>query len=269
MRHPFLDLPHPLVIGHRGAAGECPENTLPSFEQALREGADILETDVHATRDGAVVVCHDDRVDRTTDGSGRIAELRLDELRRLDAGARFSPDGGRTHPWRGRGVRIPTLEELFAHFPEAHVNIEIKAPEAVATTGTLELVERHGRAARTLVTAESPETMARIRGEVHRRGLPVAVGACRDDVAAFLRSATAGEPPPEGFVALQVPAEFGCRPLVTREFVAHAHRHGLEVHVWTINEPEEMQRLLDLGADGIVTDYPGRLAALLRERGSR
>lgn len=269
MRHLFLDLPHPLVIGHRGAAGECPENTLPSFELALRAGADILETDVHATGDGAVVVCHDDRVDRTTDGRGRIAELRLEELRRLDAGARFSPDGGRSHPWRGRGLRIPTLAELFERFPEAHINIEIKAPGTVATSVTLDLVERHGRAARTLVTAESPETMARIREEVRRRRLPVAVGASREDVVAFLRSATRGEAPPEGFVALQVPAEFAGRPLVTPEFLAHAHRHGLEVHVWTINERAEMERLLDLGADGLVTDHPGRLFELLRERGAR
>ena len=268
MRHPFLDLPHPLVIGHRGAAGECPENTLPSFELALRSGADVLETDVHATCDGAVVADHD-RVDRTTDGRGRIADLPLEALRRLDAGARFTPDGGASHPWRGRGLRIPTLEELFERFPEAHINIEVKAPEPVATTGTLDLVERHARAARTLVTAESPEVMARIRREVRRRALPVAVGACREDVVAFLRSALDHRAPPEGFVALQVPAEFAGRPLVTPEFVAHAHRFGLEVHVWTVNEVAEMERLLDLGVDGLVTDHPGRLFELLRRRGRR
>ncbi len=269
MRHPFLDLPHPLVIGHRGAAGECPENTLPSFELALRSGADILETDVHLTRDGVVVVCHDDRVDRTTDGRGRIAELRIADLRDLDAGAGFSPDGGRTHPWRGRGLRIPTLEEVFQRFPQARINIEIKAPEPEATIGTLDLVEAHGRAPRTLVTAESPETMVRIREEVQRRGLPVAVGASRADVAAFLRSATRGERPPGGSVALQVPAGFAGRPLVTPEFVEHAHRHGIEVHVWTINEVAEMERLLDLGVDGLVTDHPRRLFELLRKRGAR
>jgi len=266
MRHPYFDLETPIVIGHRGAAGEVPENTLASFRFALDSGAQILESDLHATRDGTVVMCHDDGVDRTTGGSGRIAELAFAEIARLDAGQGFSRDGGATHPFRGRGLRIPALRDAFATFPAARFNLELKERDAGLVEGTLELVAEFDRADRTLLTAADDELMALLRRRLRETGVGAAVGACTGDVVGFVRAAAEGEPPPPEPMALQIPAEFAGRPLVTPELVRAAHACDVQIHVWTVNETAEMQRLLDLGVDGLVTDFPGRLAKLVANR---
>ena len=125
MLHPYFELPSPIVIGHRGAAGERPENTLAAFAHGLETGAEILESDLHLTRDGVVVMAHDETVDRTTEGSGPLREFSFAELSKLDAGYRFSADGGRTFPFRGQGLRIPTLEEGLKVFPGARFNLEL------------------------------------------------------------------------------------------------------------------------------------------------
>ena len=264
VRHPYFDLELPIAIGHRGAAGEAPENTLPSFSRALEAGAAILESDLHATRDGAIVLLHDDDVERTTEGRGRVRDLTLAELKRLDAGFRYAADGA--HPFRGRDVRVPTLEEAFEAFPGARFNFEIKE----AATGTIErivsIVERAGRAEKTLLTAGSDEIMASLREQLRKTGAPVAIGASTADVLGFVRAALGGGDPPSDSMALQIPAQFGGRPLATRELVDYAHAHEVQVHVWTVNDPDEMTRLFDIGVDGIVSDYPGRVAALIAER---
>jgi glycerophosphoryl diester phosphodiesterase len=264
--HPFFAAPGPLVIGHRGCAGEAPENTLLSFARALSQGAHVLESDLHLTRDGVPVLLHDDELERTTDGCGRVAQLDLAELRRLDAGHRFSADAGASFPFRGRGLRVPSLEEAFGAFPGARFNLELKETTALLAEHAVELVLRAGREASTLLTAGDDAAMAGLRAELARRGARVAQGACLADVLELLRAAAEGRAPRSPAMAYQVPAEFAGRPLVTPEFVAHAHASGAQVHVWTVNEPAEMARLLDLGADGLVTDFPGRLAALLAER---
>ncbi len=253
-------------MGHRGSAGDAPENTLRSFEHGLAQGAAILESDVHATRDGVPVLIHDDVVDRTTNGSGRVADLTRVELGRLDAGYRFTPDGGRTHPYRGRGLRIPTLEESLAAFPGARFNLELKETLPGLVEKTLELVARAGREHATLLTTGRDALMAELRDRIAKSGAKVAVGAAPGDVLRFVRSALDGRPPPPGPMALQVPPDFAGRALVTRPFVEHAHAHDVQVHVWTINDPAEILRLLDVGVDGIVTDYPGRMVELLRTR---
>jgi glycerophosphoryl diester phosphodiesterase len=263
VKHPFFDLPTPTVIGHRGCAGEAPENTLLSFERALADGAAILESDVHLSRDGAPVLIHDDVVDRNTEGSGRVAELSLDLLRRLDAGYRFTPDQGRSYPHRGRGLRIPTLQEAFEAFPGARFNLELKENRAGLVERSVEVVARAGREALTLLTAADDALMADLRAHLEACSVTIAQGACAKDVLDFIGSAVEATAPKPGPMALQVPADFGGRPLVTRGFVEHAHAHGLFVHVWTIDEVGEMRRLLELGADGIVTNYPGRLAAVI------
>ncbi len=264
MRHPYFAVATPTVIGHRGAAGEAPENTLPSFARALADGAAILESDVHLTRDEIPVLLHDDTLERTTDGGGRVEALSLAELQALDAGHHFSPDGGRTLPFRGRGIRVPTLAQALAAFPAARFNLELKDGGAELVRSALDVIARAGSAERTLLTAGDDVLMALLREQVARSGASVALGASAREVGDFLRSALAHAPPPPGPMALQVPPDFVGRPLVTRDFVAHAHAHGLVVHVWTIDEPDEMRALLALGIDGIVTDFPARLAAVIR-----
>jgi glycerophosphoryl diester phosphodiesterase len=270
MRHPFFQVPLPAVIGHRGASGELPENTLPAFERAVAQGAVVLESDVHATRDGALVLIHDDDLERTTDGRGRVSDHTLDELQRLDAGHRFPDPAGGGFPFRGRGFRIPRLEEILEAFPGLRFNLELKERSPELIEGTIALVQRLGLEDRVLLAAAEDPVMAELRAALARTGARTAVGASAGDVLAFVRAALDGRPPPPGPMALQVPPSFGDRPLVTPRFVEHAHAHGLIVHVWTINEPGEMERLLDLGVDGIMSDFPGRLASVVaRWRGAR
>jgi glycerophosphoryl diester phosphodiesterase len=269
VRHPYFDLPRPMAMGHRGAAGEAPENTIPSFERAIAAGAAILESDLHVTADGAIVLLHDDRVDRTTDGTGRALERTLAELRDLDAGFRYSPDGGRSFPYRATGVRIPTLEEAFASLPGARFNLEIKEIDRDAIERIAACVAEAGRAATTLLTAATDSTMAALRAHLQKTGVEVALGASTGDVLGFVRGALEGGEPPSDSMALQIPARFGGQPLVTRELVAYAHAYDVQVHVWTINDPGEIDRLLDLGVDGIISDYPGRVVARIAERRAR
>jgi glycerophosphoryl diester phosphodiesterase len=264
VRHPFFELATPIAIGHRGSSGEAPENTLPAFARALEQGAAILETDVHATADGRVVVYHDERVDRTTDGAGAIAELSFEALRRLDAGYDFTPDEGRTYPYRGCDLRIATLAEAFEAFPEARFNIEIKRDDPALVDGVIRAVADAGREKRTLLTAGGDAAMARLRRRLAETGLAPAVGASAGDVLGFVRAALSGTAPPPEPMALQIPDDFGGRPLVTRELVDFAHAHDVQVHVWTINDPAEMARLFGLGVDGIVSDYPARLCDAIR-----
>jgi len=265
MQHPFFARAGPLVFGHRGASGERPENTLISFEHALAQGADVLETDVHLTRDGEVVVLHDADVARTTDGRGDIAALDWSEVAALDAGARFLAPGGGA-PFRGKGVRIPRLAELFGRFPDTHFNIELKRDDAHLVAAVLELLRRHGREGRTLLAAERDETMRGLRAAVREQHCEVALGASVGEVLGFVRAALERGRPPAGPMALQIPAEFAGRPLVTPELLSFAHEHGVQVHVWTINEPAEMERLLALGVDGVMSDFPGLLRGVVDAR---
>jgi glycerophosphoryl diester phosphodiesterase len=245
----------PRLFGHRGAAGVAPENTLPSFRRAWDDRADVLELDVHGTRDGEIVVLHDPTLDRTTDGSGPVAARTMAELASIDAGFRFTPDGGRTFPFRGQGVRVPRLADLLAALPDAPLNIEIKQGEPAIVAEVVALVRR--AAAPVVLAAEHDAIMQVIRAAAS--DLPTSCAT--DEVAAFMRAVWGGDVPalPEGAVALQIPPAFGDLVLVSPETVRAAHALGAEVHVWTINDPAEANRLLALGCDGIITDVPGVL----------
>ena len=251
------------MFGHRGAAGSAPENTLVSFARAKADGVDVFELDVHATRDGEIVVLHDPTLERTTDGAGPVEALTLAELQRLDAGFRFSADG-RTFPFRGRGIRVPRLQELFDAFPDVPLNIEIKCDGADVIAAVVDMVRK--AASRIVLAAEHDSIMQAIRAAAP--DLPTSLAA--GEVAAFIGALQAGASPslPASAVALQIPPSFGDVTLVTAESVAAAHALGAEIHVWTINDVTEARRLLDLGCDAIITDVPHALAPLVRERRS-
>jgi len=255
----------PRLFGHRGAAGVAPENTLPSFRRALTDGVDVFELDVHATRDGEVVVLHDPTLERTTDGAGPVAALTFAELSRLDAGHGFSPDGGRTHPFRGQGVRIPRLAELMRAHPDVPLNIEIKPEGADIIAAVVRLVR--DTKTRIVLAAEHDAIMHAIRAAAPEIPTSCATG----EVAAFMWALQDGNAPslPDSAVALQIPPSFGDIALVTAESVAAAHALGAEVHVWTINDPNEARRLLDLGCDAVMTDLPHVIRPVIAERRSR
>ncbi len=265
MRHPFFDLPKPLVVGHRGCSGELPENTLAAFERALAQGAVLIETDVHLSRDGEVVIHHDADLTRTTEDAGPLAERTLAELRRLDAGHRFCPDG-RSYPERGKGHGLPTLREAFDAFPGVHFNVEIKANDPALVSATLDLLREMKRADSVLLAAGEDDTMKTLRGALAESDVQPAQGASLGDIVGFVRAAQDGSAPPPEPMALQIPPSFGGNPLVTPELVTFAHEHDTEVHVWTVNDPAEMARLLDLGVDGVMSDFPGRLAEIVASR---
>jgi glycerophosphoryl diester phosphodiesterase len=263
--HPFFDVPRPIVIGHRGAAGDCPENTLFSFDTALRQGAQILESDIHVSRDGVPVLLHDPDLERTTDGHGPAADLDWADLRRLDAAYHERNEWGET-PLRGTGIRIASLEEAFATFPEARFNLEIKSEDPRATRATLDLVQRFDRADRTLLAAGENPIMEILRDALSRHPVRPAVGASLAEIVQAVASATSGAAMPEGVMALQVPPSFMGNPLITPAFVDHAHDHDVQVHAWTINDLAEIESLLEIGVDGIVTDLPGQMRSWLDRR---
>ena len=268
MSHPFFDLDRPIVIGHRGSAGDRPENTLLSFETALDQGAQILESDIHLSRDGVPILLHDPGLDRTTDGHGKASKKTWAELEAFDAGCRFEDVSGEL-PFRGQGVRIPSLEEAFERFPDARFNLEIKCAGAIGIRATLDLVERFDRADRTLLAAGEDTIMQDLRAALGNHKIRPALGASLHEIVATVASALNGTEMPPGVMALQIPSTFADKPLATREFVEHAHANDVQVHVWTINDLEEIERLLDLGVDGIVTDHPGKMFDWLRRVGRR
>jgi glycerophosphoryl diester phosphodiesterase len=259
-----LEVDWPVNFAHRGGSARAPENTLEAFRLAVEAGASGLELDVHVTRDGEVVVIHDATVDRTTDGSGAVAAMTLEEIRRLDAGYGFSSDGGRTFPYRGRGLRVPTLAEVYADFPDARVNADIKEESPGAEEAVLRVIRGAGAEGRTLIASTDHPVILRFRRVSEGR---VATAASRREIAVFyflsrLRLEALVRP---RYAALQVPVEHLGITLVTPRFVAAAHSRGVRVDVWTINEVAEMRRLLDLGVDMLMTDRPEALEGLLAE----
>jgi glycerophosphoryl diester phosphodiesterase len=255
----------PVNFAHRGASARAPENTLEAFRLAVEAGAGGLELDVRMTRDGEVVVIHDATVDRVTDGSGAVAGMTLDEVRCFDAGYSFSPDGGRTFPYRGRAVRIPTLAEVYEEFPDIYVNADIKEAQPEAEEAVLSVIKDAAAEGRTLVASTDHAVLRRFRKV---SGGHISTGASRREIAAFyvlsrLHLEALVSP---AYEALQVPVEHRGIKLVTPRFVRAAHSRGVRVDVWTINDVAEMNQLLDLGVDVIMTDRPEVLESLLRER---
>jgi glycerophosphoryl diester phosphodiesterase len=268
MSHPFFDVARPIVNGHRGSAGDRPENTLVSFESALDQGAQILESDIHLSRDGIPILLHDPSLERTTNGQGNASGSTWAELAALDAGSRFEDETGKL-PFRGKGVRSPSLEEAFARFPDARLKLAIKSPGTIGIHATLDLVERLDRADRTLLAAGEDAIMRDLRAALETRTIQPALGASLQEIIAAVASALADSEMPPGVMALQIPPTFADEPLVTPELIAHAHANDVQVHVWTVNDLGEIERLLDLGIDGIVTDHPGRMSNWLERVGRR
>jgi glycerophosphoryl diester phosphodiesterase len=261
--HPIL-AGAPLLIAHRGGAGLAPENTLAAFRQAVDDwDADMIELDVHATADGECVVIHDPTVDRTTDGTGPVAALTLAELQRLDAGYRFTPDGGKTFPFRGRGVRIPTIAEVLEMLPDTRLTVEVKVGAAQAPL--FEAIRQAGAAGRVIAAAESEKSRTRFAGYAG----PLSASSrqvLRFYILHRLGVSRLWKPP---VVAVQIPESWRGRQVLTPSLIRAFHARGLAVHIWTVNERAAMERLLDWGVDGIVTDRPDYLADLLSERGLR
>ena len=260
--HPYL-AGKPLLIAHRGGAGLAPENTLEAFRNAVeRWGADMLEMDVRSTRDGEVMVLHDDTVDRTTDGTGRIDELTMAQVQELDAGYRFRDPGGEPS-FRGKGVRIPRFEEVLEALPGIRMNVEAK--DGRSAPRLADIILHHGAQARVLVAAEFERNRRAVLG------YPGPWGASRTDLYKFFLAVYApfGRAFTPSCDALQIPEAHRGIPVLTRRFLREAHERNLPIHLWTVDDPADMERLLDMGVDGIQTDRPDLLARVLCRRTNR
>jgi glycerophosphoryl diester phosphodiesterase len=251
--NPLLDLAAHPVIGHRGASGEAPENTLAGFEAAAQRGADALELDVRLTADGAPVVIHDATLDRTTDRTGPVSARTLADLRSVDAGWKFSPDGGRTHPYRGGEARIPTLGEVLWTFPRLALLVEIKEPEAQAAVRRVLVLEEGVE--RCVVASEHQEAL-RVFDQP-----PFLRGASGAEISALYWAVLLRRRPPEGrYRLLSVPRKHRGLTVPTRGFIAAARERDCPVHVWTVDSPRIARALWRRGVAGIVTNLPGRIA---------
>ncbi len=254
----------PVNIAHAGAQAHAPQNTIPAFELAVELGADVLEMDLQLTADDVLVVIHDGTVDRTTDGSGHVRDLTLEEIQRLETGHDLPGPGG-DHPFVGEGVGIPTLEEVFAAFPDEWMIVEMKTDSGDGIVrATAELIREHGREDRTVVSSFSLEHLREFRELVPEvpTNMPEAEG--RDFHVHMLLGTHRWWEPPGQF--LQVPVDFDGMRVVTPGFVRAATHRGTDVHVWTVNDTDEMHWLLNQGVHGIITDHPERFGEVLAER---
>ena len=248
-----------LDIAHRGGNEIAPEATIEAFRTALEVGADVLEFDVRTTSDGILVVIHDDRVDRTTNGSGYVNELTLAEIQELDAGYNYTQDGGATYPYRGEGLVVPQLDEVLAAFPGVPVNVEIKSSVALSDIPQLaESLRAYNRANKALVASFSQDHISAFREAAPE----IWTAFSQDEVTYFFlmtpEMEESYEPPSP---ALQVPPTFSGLTVLTPEFVAKARRFGLRIDAFDINTADRIQEMLDLGLNGMITNDP----ALLRE----
>lgn len=258
---PEAHAPRPLVIAHRGGDRIRPENTLLAFRYALRIGADVLEMDIRRTSDRIPVVFHDARVDRTTEGKGLLREMTLAQVKRLDAGYRWtSPRAVPRFPFRGRGLQVPTVEEVFQAFPQVPMIVEIKPREAELVEDLAALIERFERWERTVVASFHGSVLKSARDRFPR----MITSASPAEVRNFWLLTRIGL---GGFYrgdmqALQVPEYYGRLHIADERFVRSAQRIAVPVQVWTVNETDAMVRLTVLGVDGIITGRPDLLVRL-------
>jgi glycerophosphoryl diester phosphodiesterase len=259
---PYLDLPGPWLVAHRGGSLLAPENTLAAFDRARALGADAIETDAGLTRDGVVVLFHDDDTERLLGAAGTVEERSLADLRRLDAGARFTPDGGRSFPFRGRGLTVPTLAEALARFPAMRFSVDAKSAEPELARAIAEVVTSAAAEDRVCVGSFVDTQAERLGALLPRcaRFLPLQAASCHVLAA---RSGASGAGCPQGYDLAGLPHRFQGTVVTDAAVVAHFHRLGIPVQVWTVDEEAEMRELLALGVDGIVTDRPDVLARVL------
>jgi glycerophosphoryl diester phosphodiesterase len=267
--HPYFakDEGRPLVMAHRGGGGLWPENTIYAFNRAAEMGVDVIETEIHATADNNLVLIHDETVDRTTNGTGPVSLLALKELKEFDAGYHWTADGGRTFPFRGKGITVPTLEEVFAALPNIRINIDMKQVDPPVADRLCGMIHSFNMVEKVMVASFSTRALRDFRQVCPQ----VATSAGRGEVTLFflMNLIFLGAAYGPRCHALQIPEYSNGLHVLTKRFLQTAHSRKLKVHVWTVNQMEDMKRFLELGVDGIITDYPHQLISLLAYRKGR
>ena len=260
----YVNAPQTLVIAHQGGDGVWPGDTMFAFEKAVEIGSDVLEMDAHITKDGQIVLMHNETVDETTDGTGLIEEMTLEELKKLDAAYDWSIDGDKNFTYRGQGIKVPALEELFQKFPRMRYLIEIKLTENPIDKPLCELIRKYDMQTKVIIGSFHDEAMRNFRTTCPE----VATGASRGEVTSYV---ILGKIFLGGFIApkyqaLQVPwerSESKGIPVMTARFIREAHTKNIRVEPWTVNDPELMKQYIEWGVDGIITDRPDLLIEVL------
>ena len=250
-----------LNIAHRGGLGLSPENTIVSFQRAIKEGADILELDIRSTSDSMLVLLHDETVDRTTNGKGKISELTLKEAKKLNAGYRWTENDSLSFPFRALNIKIPTFDEFLTNFKDYKLNIEIKQHDKFIAKKLCDYLKENQIEDNVVIGSFNDEVLDEFRYHCP----DVATSPGRDEIRTFY-----------GFSYLyldkfyspksdiyQLPEFFGTTHVLTKRFVNGIKQKNIPIFVWTVNDPDEMQRFIDLGVKGIITDYPDRLSKIL------
>jgi glycerophosphoryl diester phosphodiesterase len=232
-----------------------------AFEKAVAMGVDVLETDIHSTADGVLVVRHDPTVDATTNGTGYISDFRLAELRELDAGYRWTGDNGIAFPYREQGITIPTLDEVLYAFPGIRVNIDIKPKDALIIGPFCQMLKKFDKLDRVLVGSFHDDQIRRFRNLCPQ--VATAAGVMETRLFYGLNRVYLESIYRPNAEAFQIPEYANGMHIVTPRFVRGAQSQNIQVHVWTVNEEADMQRLMEWGVVGIITDYPDRLMKIL------
>jgi glycerophosphoryl diester phosphodiesterase len=248
------------VIAHRGGAGEWPAETLYAFRKAVALGVDVLEMDVRATSDNKLVLMHNFTVNETTNGNGPVRWLSLKTLKTLDAGYNWTSDMGLTHPFRGLGISVPTLEETFQEFNQRRMNIEIKGWHPFSAERIIDsfvgLLKDYKMMDRVLVASFHKPALNQVR----RQCPTVAISASTFDILRFVASSKWGargyKPDAEAIQTYNA--------VIDANLVQMSKALGLKLHGWTVNDTDEMQRLIQLGVDGIITDFPTKLMEVVK-----
>ncbi len=254
-------------MAHRGESGKIPENTILALEAAVRIGVDVLESDLRLTKDNIPILFHDESLERTTGVSGTVREKTFDELLQIDLGHEFTTDGGQTYPFRGKGLKVVRLEEALTRFPDTILNFDIKDTFLEAPREVARILDEQERYDRIMIASFNPLQLKRFREAAPK--IPTSahpneirnfvIGTRMRMMGMFVRSIA--------FRAFQVPERSGSVQVVTPRFIKAAHDRDLVVHVWTINNREDMERLLNMEVNGIFTDYPAILREVLVDRG--
>ncbi len=257
----------PLIMGHRGDPGVAPENTIQSMKSAVEAGVDFLETDVRITKDDRLVLFHDDGLQRTTGTEGIVREKTLDELLNLDIGYGLSPDQGESFPFRGKEYKITLLGDALETFADTGFNLDMKSEEKHVPQLLADLIKTHQREDSVIVGSFHDQQI-----HTFRRLMPeTATAACPAEVTKFvfaLKMRVIGLFSKRcKYEAFQIPRKYGRINIVDERFIKASHERNIAIHVWTINERDEMLELIELGVDGIFTDDPSLLRSVLKEQG--
>lgn len=256
----------PKVVAHRGDSHTYPENTLPAFTSARDMGVDVIETDVHLTKDAEVVIWHDSTLDRNTDGAGRIEDYTLAELRTFDAGYTFTKDEGRSFPFRGKGIRMITLDEALQSCATQRFNVDLKSKDTRIVDAFTRVIRRNNAERRVLCASFHLSHLKRIRKESPE----ILTSVTTAEVLPLLIQQKLNLLPrsfgPDRTLVFQVPvAQWGIK-VITPRFIEEFHKRNAVIMVWTINEEEDMENLFDMGVDTIMSDNAELLISVARRK---